>query len=88
VEVVADMIDKLTREFKFEPKQKTPRSSSIPLLDFNIPCAHVLVTAGGIPSWTTFIREEEDSRSKRKTIEQLKNTLEENLAQRKKIKWK
>jgi hypothetical protein len=36
----------------------------------------VLVASGGIPSWTTFLREEEDSRSQRMTIEQLK------------IKWK
>jgi hypothetical protein len=47
-----------------------------------------LVAAGGIPSWTTFLREEEDSRSQRKTIEQLKNTPEEKSAHRKRIKWK
>jgi hypothetical protein len=41
---------------------------------------------GGIPSWTTFIREEEDSKSQRKTIEQLKNTLEEKSTNRKMIK--
>jgi hypothetical protein len=29
----------------------------------------ILVAVGGIPSWTTFIREEEDSISQRKTIE-------------------
>jgi hypothetical protein len=47
-----------------------------------------LVAAGGIPSWTTFLREEEDSRSQRKTIEQLKNTPEEKSTHRKRIKWK
>jgi hypothetical protein len=36
-----------------------------------------LVAAGGIPSWTTFLREEEDSRSQRKTIEQVEEHLEE-----------
>jgi len=40
-----------------------------------------LVGAGGILSWTTFLREEEDSRSQRKTIEQLKNTPEKNKAE-------
>jgi hypothetical protein len=29
----------------------------------------VLVVVGGIPSWRTFLREEEDSRSQQKTIE-------------------
>jgi hypothetical protein len=43
---------------------------------------------GGISSWTTFLREEEDSISQRKTIEQLKNTLEEKSTHRKIIKWK
>ena len=48
------------------------------ILVFRIPVyVDVLVVAGGIPSWTTFLREEKDSRSQRKTIEQLKNTPEE-----------
>jgi hypothetical protein len=47
-----------------------------------------LVAAGGIPSWTTFLREKKIPRSQRKTIEQLKNTPEEKLAHRKIIKWK
>jgi hypothetical protein len=38
----------------------------------------VLVDAVGILSCTTFIREKEDSISQRKTIEQLKNTPENN----------
>jgi hypothetical protein len=49
----------------------------------------VLVAAGGIPSWKTFLIEEEDSRSQRNTIEQLKNTLEDKSTHRKRInrKW-
>jgi hypothetical protein len=48
----------------------------------------VLVATGGIPYWITFLREEEDSRSQRKTIEWLKNTPEEKSSHRKIIKWK
>jgi hypothetical protein len=48
----------------------------------------VLVAAGGIPSWTTFLREEEDSRSQRKTIEHLNNTPEEKTDHKRIIKKK
>jgi hypothetical protein len=48
----------------------------------------VLVVTRGIPSWKTFLREEEDSRSQRKTTEQLKNTPEEKSSHKKIIKWK
>ena len=48
----------------------------------------VLVATRGIPSWIIFPREEEDSRSQRKTIEWLKNTPEEKSSHKKIIKWK
>jgi hypothetical protein len=45
-----------------------------------------LVVAEVIPSWTTFLRRKEDSRSQRKTNEQWKNTPEEKSAHGKRIK--
>jgi hypothetical protein len=51
--------------------------ASLDLVLVHMVIVDILVAAGGIPSWTTFLRVE-DSRSQRKTIEQLKNTPEKN----------